>query len=202
MEREDVLTNDKQWQQGHHLHVRYDSYARWNIYPTTLAQRQRVVKPISSPYDQGVYTVLQVERKIGAKLVRFLVDSGALMSIVNFDLIEDVTCLQPVTAMLSAVGANEMPLDIVGETLLPVAVGSSFQTKYSFAVAKRLSVDGLIGADFLIPHSAVLDCANHHLRVLVTIRGTGFPCRVQNLLKAMPLLWFQNNWRFQHEQSV
>ena len=85
------------------------------------------------------------------------------MSIVNFDLIEDVTCLQPVTATLNAVGANGMPLEIVGETLVSVAVGSSFQTEHSFAVAKRLPVDCLLGADFLTLHSAVLDCANHHL---------------------------------------
>ena len=85
------------------------------------------------------------------------------MSIVNFDLIEDVTCLQPLTATLNAVGANGMPLEIVGETLVSVTVGSSFQTEHSFAVAKRLPVDCLLGADFLTLHSAVLDCANHHL---------------------------------------
>ena len=87
------------------------------------------------------------------------------MSIVNYDVIEDVTCLQPVTATLSAVGANGMPMENVGETLVPVAVGSSFQIKHSFAVAKRFLVDCLIRADFLTLQSAVLDCANHHLNL-------------------------------------
>ena len=44
------------------------------------------------------------------------------MSIVKYDVIEDVTCLQPMTATLSAVGANGMSLEIVGETLVFVAV--------------------------------------------------------------------------------
>ena len=92
------------------------------------------------------------------------------MSIVNYDVIEDANCLQPMTATLSAVGANGMPLEIVGETLVSVAVGSSFQTEHSFAVAKRLPVDCLLGADFLTLHSAVLDCANHHLSLCDSTR--------------------------------
>ena len=67
---------------------------------------QRVVKPVSSPYDQDVYTVLQVEGKNGTKLVRFLVDSGAAMSIVNYDVIKDANCLQPVTATLSVASSS------------------------------------------------------------------------------------------------
>ena len=126
-------------------------------------------------YDQGIYTVLQVEGKIGTKPVRFLFDSGAALSIVSYDVIEDVTCLQPVTATLSAVGANGMPLEIVGETLVSVAIGSSFRAEHSFAVAKRLRVDCLLGADFLTLNSAVLDCANHHLSLgdnALKFRGT------------------------------
>ena len=96
------------------------------------------------------------------------------MSIVNCDVTENVTCLKTVTATQSAVGANGMPLETVGETLGAVAVGSSIQTEHSFAVTKRLPVDCLLGANFLTLKSAVITCANHHL-ISVTRGGTRFP---------------------------
>ena len=37
------------------------------------------------------------------------------------------------------------------------------QAEHSFADAKRLPVDFLLGGHFLTLHSVVLDCANHHL---------------------------------------
>ena len=52
---------------------------------------------------------------------------------------------QPTTAA----GANGTPLDVVGHTILAVALGS-FHTQHQFTVVvQHVTVDCLLGADFL-----------------------------------------------------
>ena len=53
-----------------------------------------------------------------------------------------------------AVGANGSPLDVVGQT---TALGS-FTVDHNFIVVGNLTVDCLLGADFMKYHAAILDC--------------------------------------------
>ena len=48
----------------------------------------------------------------------------------------------------AAVGANGTPLDVVGHTQLAVTLGT-FRTQYQFTIVQHLTVDCLLGADFL-----------------------------------------------------
>ena len=89
--------------------------------------------------------------------------------------------MQPSTSTLNAIGANGILLEIFKQMSVPVVLGSSFQTEHSLAVAKGLPVDCLLGADFLILHSAVLDCANqclslgNHMRYRIPLWGQSLP---------------------------
>ena len=47
--------------------------------------------------------------------------------------------------------ANGLPLNVVGKVLLPVKFGD-FQQNQEFVVARNLSVQCLLGADFLVQH--------------------------------------------------
>ena len=50
-----------------------------------------------------------------------------------------------------------MPLDVVGQTTLVVCL-SNFQVEQDFVVVHDLSVDCLLGANFLTQHDGVTDC--------------------------------------------
>ena len=57
----------------------------------------------------------------------------------------------------SAVSANGMPLDVRGQVKLVVSIGS-FTCEHTFIVICDLTVDCILGADFLKKHGAVIDC--------------------------------------------
>ena len=50
-----------------------------------------------------------------------------------------------------------MPLDVVRTAKIRVSLGS-FTTEVEFTVIGSLTVDSLLGMDFLNEHSAVMDC--------------------------------------------
>ena len=60
-----------------------------------------------------------------------------------------------------AVGANGSPLDIVGQIMVTVALGD-FIIDHNFVAVCNLTVDCLLGADFMKHHAAILDC-NHSI---------------------------------------
>ena len=78
-------------------------------------------------------------------------------------------------------GANGLPLDIKGCIELPVRLGL-FHANHPFIVAKNLTVDCLLGADFHTKYGAVIDCqsANQSLdkqtrtQVPFTLRQKGY----------------------------
>ena len=63
------------------------------------------------------------------------------------------------TAAVSTTGA---PLDIAGQATLTVSLGM-FTVTHEFIVVRHLTVDCLLGADFLKRYKAVIDCGNSAL---------------------------------------
>jgi len=91
----------------------------------------------------------------------FLVDSGAAVSVVHTNLVKGC----PITKQGGlAVGANGIPLDVVGKTVVTVTLGN-FTVNHTFTVVNNLTVDYLLGADFLERYAAVLDCGHNTLVV-------------------------------------
>ena len=84
------------------------------------------------------------------------------MSVVCFEFLagHDVQINRQATA---AIGANGAPLDVIGHTQLAVSLGA-FQAQYQFTVVQHLTVDCLLGADFLQDVGAFLDCRSHTQR--------------------------------------
>ena len=107
---------------------------------------------------------------IGEIPTKFLLDSGAVMSVVCYQFLagHDIQITKQAAA---AVGANGTPLDVVGHTTLTVSFGS-FHTKHQFTVVGHLTVNCLLGADFLQAYGAVLDCRNHTLTLGTQLRYT------------------------------
>ena len=63
-----------------------------------------------------------------------------------------------------AVGANGTPLDVVGKVNIGVSLGS-YSVEEEFTVIRNLTVDCLLGADFLKEHCAVMDCRSGTLSI-------------------------------------
>ena len=57
--------------------------------------------------------------------------------------------------MLTTVGADGLPLEVMGQTTA-VSLGT-FQAKQEFTVVESLTVDCILGADFLLEHSAIIE---------------------------------------------
>lgn len=111
---------------------------------------------------------MKVQGTFNGKPVRFLVDSGAMVSVVRKEFVCDsqhiVTTQQ---TMLS--NANGLPLVAVGETEAVVTVGG-FNTEHVFVVVEDLAVECILGADFLSDNEAVLDC--HHKTLSLKAKET------------------------------
>ena len=80
------------------------------------------------------------------------------MSVVSYESLTDVY-RQRLVESAGAVGANGMPLDIVGRTTMILSLGS-FNAEKEFTVIRNLTVECLLGADFLKEHGAVMDYTN------------------------------------------
>eukprot|EP00731_Ephydatia_muelleri_P013877 Em0007g1187a len=103
----------------------------------------------------SINAVLQVMGTIDQSKTKFLIDSGAAVSVIHLKRVPGSSLIKE-TPNLQTVGANGAPLDIVGQTTLVVGLGT-FQVEQEFVVARSLSVDCLLGADFLTKHGAVID---------------------------------------------
>ena len=75
------------------------------------------------------------------------------------------------TAGLTApIGANGAPLDVVGQITMPVSIGN-FTTEQVFVVVNALTVDCLLGADYLVAHGVIID----YKRGCVVIKDNEIP---------------------------
>jgi len=94
--------------------------------------------------------------------VWFLLDSGAAVSVLCHNKLPTSFTHLMEPASSSTVGANGLPLDVVGEVSLSVSL-SGYQVTHTFFVVNGLTVEGLLGADVLEKNRAVIDFADCYL---------------------------------------
>ena len=107
---------------------------------------------------------------IGNSSVTILLDSGVSISVVRLDTLPSEFRSRITEAKSAPVGANGTPLDVVGQIKVPVMIGS-YKSKQVFTVANTLTVDCLLGADYLISHEVIIDYKNS----TVVIKGYKIP---------------------------
>ena len=100
----------------------------------------------------------------------FLVDSGAAVSVVSYDILppsarSSMNGTPPLT-----IGANGIPLDVLGIVNVMVEL-ENIKVHHDFVVARKLTVECLLGMDFLSRHGAVIDCSNCKLTLAVRDEG-------------------------------
>ena len=128
---------------------------------------------------------------MGQTAMRFLLDSGAAVSVVRCDMLADCwrKDIVPVTGEQNTVAADGLPLDVIGRVVVPVSLGQ-FNADQEFIVVERLSVECILGADFLVKHGAVIDCRagtlalGHQPRLVVPISTS--PNRISNVKAQTP----------------
>ena len=102
--------------------------------------------------------VLKVPGHFGSAPVHFLVDSGAAISVARYDVVP--ATFQSILSGISdtvALSASGHSLDVVGKAVLPITVGS-IEFEHEFTIVRNLTVDALLGVDFLTRHQATVDC--------------------------------------------
>ena len=102
--------------------------------------------------------VLKVPGHFGSAPVHFLVDSGAAISVARYDVVP--ASFQSILSGISdtvALSASGHSLDVVGKAVLPITVGS-LEFEHEFTIVRNLTVDALLGVDFLTRHQATVDC--------------------------------------------
>ena len=107
-------------------------------------------------------SIFYVDGTISDIPTRFLLDTGAAMSVVCWDALPEEHQSQVVSVHSQAVGANGLPLDIMGQVQLPISIGT-FDCKQSFLVVRKLTVLCLLGADFLRDQAAIINCKESRL---------------------------------------
>ena len=108
------------------------------------------------------HTTLRVRGLLGERPIDFLVDSGAAVSVVTLNVLPSSSHSEIDKATLFTVGANGSPLDVIGRINIPITIGDFFHT-HSFVVVRKLTVDCLLGVDFLTQYGAVIDCVRNTL---------------------------------------
>ena len=79
------------------------------------------------------------------------------MSVLHHDVLGDTLQQNIVFTQSATFGANGSPLEVLGQVTIPVILGD-FTCSHLFIVVKKLSVPGILGADFLVEHKAKIDC--------------------------------------------
>ena len=109
-----------------------------------------------------INAIFYVNGNISNQETSFLLDSGAAISVVHHKLLPShIIISSPTTTAISATGA---PLDIAGRATLSVSL-DAFTVTHEFTVVRHLTVDCLLGADFLKRYRAIVDCGNSVLHL-------------------------------------
>ena len=94
-------------------------------------------------------------KKVNGRSVSFLIDSGTSVSAIHTALVPE-SCIREQPVLQGAtMSANEIPLNVVGQTTLLVAL-EDFQVQQQFIAVKDLFMDCLLGADFLVAHKVII----------------------------------------------
>ena len=102
---------------------------------------------------------------VGTVPTKILLDTGATVSVARYEFLQREH-QERLNALPGAVGANGMPLDVIGKMKVPVTLGP-FSAEEEFTVThdQNLTVDCLLGANFLKKYGAVMDCRSSKLSI-------------------------------------
>ena len=103
--------------------------------------------------------ILFTEGLINESPVGFLLDFGAAVSVLKKDSLPMQSHSDITETKTLAVTANGTLLNVVGQITLTVTM-EQFTCDHTFVVINNLTVDCLLGTDFLRRHEAILDCQN------------------------------------------
>ena len=84
------------------------------------------------------------------------------MSVIHHNALPQSVLSHVEPASIATVGANGLPLDVAGQVSVLVSLGN-YCVQHTFLVVHGLTVEGLLGADFLDKHKAVVDFVHHRL---------------------------------------
>ena len=123
----------------------------------------------------SINTILRINGVIGHSSITFLLDSGAALSVIRLNILPTEFQDKITKATAAPVGASGTPLDVIGQVQMLVRIGSH-QSEQVFTVVKMLTVDCLLGVDYLTANEVIIDYKHNH----VTIRGHIIPFTLKN----------------------
>lgn len=109
------------------------SFKRHSASPVGDGLAEKESPPLS------INAAFYVPGTIKTGIVKFLVDTGAAMSVVHYDVVPDQYRSHIRTAASQVVGANGLSLDIMGTVSIPISLGT-FTCKQNFIVATNLTI--------------------------------------------------------------
>ena len=119
--------------------------------------------------------MLKIDGYLGTLPVQFLLDSGAAVSVIWYENLDSYYQQQITKASTAAaVTTNGSALEVVGQIIMPISI-TQFHSSQLFTVVRNLTVDCILGVDYLMQHETVIDCK----RCCVTMGGVEFPFYAQ-----------------------
>ena len=85
-----------------------------------------------------------------------------MVSVIRHNVLPQSVLSHMEPASIPTVGANGLPLDVAGQVSVLVSLGN-YCVQHTFLVVHGLTVEELLGADFLDKHKAVVDFVHHRL---------------------------------------
>ena len=146
--------------------------------------RQLVETTLNPPGNKSVCDVnveINVQGLLNGSHVQLLLDSGAALSVVHYETLDEGWQRKLTSIETLMLGANGHPLGVKGWIEIPVRLGA-FHTVHPSVVVQDLTVDCLLGANFLTEHGAVIDCQyatlslgrNIRAQVPLTLEQSGY----------------------------
>ena len=86
----------------------------------------------------NVTSLLCIDGNVGKRPVNMLLDSGAAVSVVRNSVLDDISRNLVMATSRTAIGANGLPLSVMGQVDLDVCLGS-FRTVHTFIVVRDLT---------------------------------------------------------------
>ena len=136
---------------------------------TTPSQQKKTANQFLEEEDAvkvcGVnHTTLRVGGLLGETPIDFL---GAAVSVVTLDILPSSSHSEIDKTTLLTVGLNGSPFDVIGRVNIPITIGD-FVNTHLFVVVRKLTVDCLLGVDFLPQYGAGIDCVRNTLSLTTT----------------------------------
>ena len=95
----------------------------------------------------NINSLLCIDGNVGKRSVNMLLDSGAAVSVIRSGVLEDRSRNLVMATSRTAIGANGLPLNVMGQVDLDICLGN-FRTVHTFIVVRDLTFECILGADY------------------------------------------------------